>query len=97
MQETGFEEQDRRSRGAGCLTAVGVMLLIGVPLFLLNALGECLPRDGSAEMEACDFQKSAVWLFCLFGLPIIALLVGWAVARAGYRRARRASDRATPK
>jgi hypothetical protein len=97
IQDAGVEEYDRRSRSIGCLTAIGIMLLIGVPLFFLNAIGECLPRDGGVTMAACDSGKRAIGLFCLFGVPIIAGVVGWAVTKAGYRRSRYASrDPASP-
>lgn len=91
-EDIELDEKDRRSRSLGCLTAIGVMLLIGVPLFFLNAIGECLPRDGSAEMAACDFGKRAIGLFCLFGLPVVAALAGWTVTRVGCRRSRASGE-----
>jgi hypothetical protein len=41
-----------RIPGFGVSLAIG--LAIAAILYLLLAIGECLPRDGSAEMHACE-------------------------------------------
>jgi hypothetical protein len=48
----------------------GTVLLGGVAvagfIYLILAISECLPRDGSAEMLACDATKQReAWLFPL--------------------------------
>lgn len=50
------------------LTLVGLSLALLV--FLGLAMGECLPRDGSASMRACDVAKQReFWLY-----PLLVLL-----------------------
>ena len=54
----------RRAHWGMFATAVIGALGAGFVLFGLLALGECLPRDGSAAMQACDIEKQReFWLY----------------------------------
>ncbi len=59
----------------------GVSLIGGLGLagfiYLVLAIGECLPRDGSAEMVACDATKQQeAWLYpLLFVIAVTGSLI----------------------
>ena len=45
-------------------------------VFLALALGECLPRDGSAQMTACDLEKAReIWVYPLLVIVLMALAI----------------------
>ena len=79
------EEADRKHRRTGCLTAFGLWLVIGIPVLLFNAIGECIPsRD--AAYDACVAEKHWIGWFSIFGSPLLFAAIGWAVYRLLRRR-----------
>ena len=63
----------------------GLLLLAGLFLALLMfagiAMGDCIPRDGSASMLACDATKQrAFWIYPLMVCAAAAIAV-WLQAR----------------
>jgi hypothetical protein len=76
--ESESERLRRQDGRAGCITALGLWILIGIPLFLLNLMGECLPRDAPTN-AACYDQRHWIGWFSIFGVPIIFGFVGWLV------------------
>ncbi len=79
-EESELEEADRSDRGAGCGVALSLWLLIEIPFFMLNLMGECLPRD-DPNIAACDAERQWLGWFSIFGSPILFGLIGWAVSR----------------
>ncbi len=75
-EETQGEEGDRANRRAGCLVALSLWVLIGIPFFMLNLMGECLPRD-DPNIAACDAERQWLGWFSIFGSPILFGLIGW--------------------
>ena len=54
----------RLIRHLGFAMALLVGLGLASLIYLVLALSECLPRDGSAEMQACDaIKRRDFWLF----------------------------------
>jgi hypothetical protein len=48
----------------GFSIALLVGLFIAALVYLMLAIGECLPRDGSAQMQACDaIKRRDAWLY----------------------------------
>ncbi|AOL95364.1 hypothetical protein BG023_112452 [Porphyrobacter sp. LM 6] len=40
--------------------------LVAASIYLILAIGECIPRDGSAQMHACDaIKRRDFWLYPL--------------------------------
>lgn len=74
--EREIEEEDLRHRRAGCLVAFVLWAMIGIPVFLLNLIGECVPIGESAS-AACATQRQWIGWLSLFGAPLVAGLVGW--------------------
>ena len=74
------EEIDRGHRRAGCLVALALWIVIGIPFFLFNVMGECLPRDAPTT-AACDAERQWIGWFSVFGTPLLFGLIGWAVYR----------------
>jgi hypothetical protein len=62
---------DPSPRPVAATVVTGIFsILIAFLIFLMLALGECLPRDGSAAMRACDAGKH----FEVRALPLLELL-----------------------
>jgi magnesium-transporting ATPase (P-type) len=67
------------------LTLTG--LLIAFLIFVVSAMGECLPRDGSTHMQVCDGEKRR--FFRLYPTVVFSIVIvsAWLQA-AGIRWAR---------
>jgi hypothetical protein len=66
----------RRTNLAAAVT-LGLLLMLACYAFL--ALGECLPRDASAQMQACDKARS----FEFWAYPSLCLSLFMAAALLG--------------
>lgn len=78
--ETDLERRERGHRRTGCAVALGLWVVIGVPLFLFNAMGECLP-PGAPNAAACAAERQWIGWFSVFGTPVLFGLIGWLVYR----------------
>ncbi|MBH0112270.1 hypothetical protein I5E68_04785 [Novosphingobium sp. YJ-S2-02] len=60
---------------------IAIGLAIAYFVFAMLAMGECLPRDGSVEMQTCDaVKRREFWLYpCLVGALLI--VATWAQIR----------------
>ncbi|WCT74703.1 hypothetical protein PQ455_05600 [Sphingomonas naphthae] len=73
-------DPDRFHRIVGWVSAIILLLFIGLPIFAVSAIGECLPR-GTPETAACDARKRMELLFLLFAIPITSAVAGWLMFR----------------
>jgi hypothetical protein len=67
-------------RIVGWVFATGFLMLIGLPVLLTSMMGECLPHD-QLEVSGCLADKRIEFFALIFGLPVLATVVGWLTYR----------------
>jgi hypothetical protein len=80
MEIAIVRDLNRFHRIVGWVFAAGFLLLIGLPVLLISTTAECLPRD-HLEASDCLANKRIGFFALLFGLPVLAIVVGWLMCR----------------
>jgi hypothetical protein len=62
------------------MLASGVVILLGLPVLAVSAMGECLPAGDEAVAD-CLAGKRIEFLALTFGLISLAAVVGWLTYR----------------
>jgi len=73
-------DPNRFHRIVGWVFASGFLMLIGLPVLLTSTMGECLPHDHQ-EVSDCLANKRIEFFALIFGLPVLAAVVGWLTYR----------------
>jgi len=73
-------DPNRFHRIVGWVFATGFLMLIGLPVLLTSTMGECLPHDHLGVSD-CLANKRIEFFALIFGLPVLATLVGWLTYR----------------
>ncbi len=70
------DDPDRFHRIVGWLSAIAFFFLVGVPIFVVGVVGECIPDNA-----ACLSGKRDQVVGMLFGVPVATALAGWLMFR----------------
>jgi hypothetical protein len=73
-------DPNRFHRIVGWVFATGFLILIGLPVLLTSTMGECLPHDHLGVSD-CLAYKRIEFVALIFGLPVLASVVGWLTYR----------------
>jgi len=73
-------DPNRFHRIVGWVFATGFLMLIGLPVLLTSTMGECLPHD-HLKVSDCLANKRIEFFALIFGLPVLATVVGWLTYR----------------
>ncbi len=73
-------EEDRFHRVVGWIAGVGGLLLIGLPVLAVVAIGDCQARD-AAEIDGCRDKQRALFLSLLVAIPLASAALGWSMCR----------------
>jgi len=80
MEMAKNPDPNRSHRIVGWVFATGFLTFIGLPVLLTITMGECLPHD-HLEVSDCLANKRIEFFALLFGIPVLASVVGWLTYR----------------